>query len=137
MRADDAATASGRPLSVLVVDDEPVLRDLTVAMVASLGHRASSAADGEQAVDAVRRGGYDLVLIDFDMPVRDGASATREMRRTADGAALPIVMVSGRSDARSIAEARAAGVSDYLVKPLRLDTLRRILDGLPRPDGRG
>lgn len=125
------STRAGVGLLVLVVDDDPLLRDLTVLLVEELGHRADAVGDGEQAVRAVRNGRYDLVLMDYDMPRRDGPSATREIRRM-DGvcARLPIVMVSGRHDAASIAEAHAAGVDAYFTKPFRIDALRRLLDEL-------
>lgn len=127
------AVPGAAALVVLVVDDDPLLRELGVRLLQSLGHRAEAVGDGEQAVQAVRSGDYDAVLIDYDMPHRDGVSATRGIRRMGGKfATLPIIMVSGRNDALSMSQARAAGVDAYFVKPLRIGVLREALGEFAR-----
>lgn len=108
---------------VLVVDDNEINRVVIARMIEVIGHVSRLAADGQAGVDAVAAGGIDLVLMDVQMPDMDGLAATRAIRARV-GARLPIIGVSahGLDEDRTLAV--AAGMDDYLVKPVTLDDLR-------------
>lgn len=112
--------------AVLVVDDDPALRGLFADLLSEQGCRVSTAADGAEAVRAVRQSRPDLVLIDYEMPELDGLAAAREIRAL-PGRPVPIVMISSRDDAATREAARAAGIDRYLVKPVSPATLRSLV----------
>lgn len=89
-------------------------------MVAALVHAGITdvvqAADGREAVDAVKAQGFDLVLIDWYMPNLPGIDAVRAMR--AENETMPIIMVSVEADRALVVKALKAGVTDYLIKPV-------------------
>lgn len=112
--------------AVLVVDDDPTLRELFAALLREQGYRVATAADGNEAVRAVRQSRPDLVLMDQEMPGLDGLAAAREIR-SLPGAGVPVVMISSRDDGPSFEAARAAGIGRYLVKPVSLSTLLSVV----------
>ncbi len=116
--------ASG--FTVLVVDDDATLRELYAQLLREQGYRVETAANGAEAVQAVRLSRPDLVLIDYEMPILDGLAAAREIRALA-GTPPPIVMISSRSDAATRAAAAAAGIARYLVKPVSLARLQSVV----------
>lgn len=121
--AGQAAAAGGMPASaslrVLCAEDNPFGRVVLSAILTGLGHRVDFAGSGEAAIEAVTRGGYDLVLMDVTLPGIDGLDATRSIRALpGDVARIPVIGLSGRSDPSDAAKAREAGMDDYLVKPV-------------------
>lgn len=121
--AEDAA-----PIHILLAEDNEVNRMLVSRMLAKAGHRVDEAEDGAQAVEAARRRVYDLVLMDMQMPVMDGAEATTEIRAMGgDRAEMPIVALT----ADAIPEHRhgyiAAGLDDVLLKPVDWNALNRTI----------
>lgn len=115
--------ADANGLAVLVVDDDDTLRGLYAQLLQELGYRVDTAANGAEAVQAVRLSRPDLVLMDYEMPILDGLAAAREIHAL-PGAPPPIVMISSRSDAATRAAAAAAGIARYLVKPVSLAALQ-------------
>jgi len=114
---------------VLVVDDTHANRELFTAILAGLGVEVVTAADGAEAVHRVQSGDYDLVLMDVQMPVMDGLTATREIRRqeAATGRRIPIVALSANVQPEQIAHCRDAGMDDHLAKPLQVPLLAAAL----------
>ena len=133
-----AATPGTAPaLKILLVDDDPVSRRLAGLMLERLGHgRPDTAADGRAALEAVRRQGYDLLLMDLEMPELDGLEATREIVRQLGAQRPRIVIMTAAEDDREAC--RAAGADDYLGKPLSQQALAAALAGArpepPPPD---
>ncbi|HET7020306.1 MAG TPA: ATP-binding protein [Xanthobacteraceae bacterium] len=129
--ASDGAAArdqSVHPLSVLCVEANPHGRVLLNTILAELGHRADFVGTGAAAVEAVTRGGYDVVLMNVVLPDIDGLEATRRIRTLADRAGrMPIVGVFGRASAGEEDAARAAGMNGYLTKPLSPGALTQVL----------
>jgi two-component system, sensor histidine kinase len=121
-------------LSVLCVEDNPYGRVILNTILAELGHRADFASSGEGAIDAVTRG-YDAVLMDMTLPGIDGLEATRRIRAFAEPTGqIPIIGISGRSDAGDEAAAKAAGMNAYLRKPLSPKMLNDVLAAVvPKP----
>jgi signal transduction histidine kinase len=130
--ADQATTTPyGR---VLVVDDDPVSRQVTRLQVTRLGFAADEAAGGAQAVSAAATGAYQLILVDCQMPGVDGLAATAAIRRQeAPGRRALIVALTADISSEQRERCRAAGMDDYLEKPLRLQTLAELLNRCLRP----
>jgi two-component system sensor histidine kinase/response regulator len=114
---------------ILVAEDNPVNQRLMIAMLRRLGHTPDVAPDGESAVRACLEKEYDLVLMDVHMPVLDGLEATRQLRalRTAESHRLPIIALTAHAMASHRAECLAAGMDDYITKPIAAGDLERAL----------
>ncbi len=113
---------------ILIVDDDPNLRDLLSEVVSSLGHDAVTAATGEEALERAHAARPDLVLLDIVLPDRDGLTVLRSLKTDLGLEAVPVLMVTGRGDAATRLEALEAGAEDYLEKPCRLEALRSTLE---------
>jgi two-component system, sensor histidine kinase len=126
--ASAAPAAAGRRLRILCAEDNPYGRVVLNTILTELGHRTDFVGTGEAAVAAAATGEYDVVLMDVTLSGLDGVAATRRIRALPDEAArVRIVGISGRSQAREEAAARAAGMDDYLVKPVSPSALARVL----------
>ena len=102
-------------------------------ILVELGHRVDFAGTGDAAVSAVDRGGYDLVLMDVTLPGMDGLAATRAIRALRGNAAdVPVIGISGRTDAGDEAAALAAGMSAFLAKPVSPAALAQAVMKLAR-----
>jgi DNA-binding response OmpR family regulator len=122
----------GRPLRILVVDDDPAMVGAINALVGTEGHQVITAYDGLTAVRRFREEHPDLVLLDLAMPGPDGFTVTGQMR--AAGSA-PIIIVSGESSEAAKVRALGIGADDYLVKPFgRQELLARIAAVMRRAD---
>ena len=118
MPAHNATQRASKPAVVLVADDDPVMRLLMVEMLDSVGLDAIEAADGAQAVQLARERSPDLILMDVEMPHMDGFAACRAIRDAANGASVPIVMVTGGDDLEAVTNAYEAGATDFVSKPI-------------------
>ena len=115
----------GPGLRVLVVDDSGTNRLVAMRLLERRGHRATCAANGAEALDALSAAEFDLVLMDVQMPVMDGITATRRLRRMGgEVAALPVVALTAFEHR---AEFLAAGFDGYLAKPLTPEALDRAI----------
>ena len=114
------AAGRARPLHVLVAEDHDVNRQVMDAVLESLGHRATFAANGQEAVDAVRRQVFDVVLMDLHMPVMDGFEATRRIRALPEPAraAVPIFALTADAFPETRDRCLVAGMNDFLTKPI-------------------
>jgi two-component system, sensor histidine kinase len=108
-----------RSLRVLCVEDNPHGRVILNTILAELGHTADFVATAQAAVEALRPGGYDIVLMDVGLPGIDGIEAVRRIRALPGAIGrVPILGISGGSAPTQQTAARAAGANDYLVKPV-------------------
>jgi CheY-like chemotaxis protein len=115
---------------VLVVDDHPLNREIVEALLGAVGITPVMASNGQEAVDRLRMSGasaFDLVLMDIQMPVMDGYSATRELRSRAGFEALPIIAMTAHIMEHEKGLQRAAGMSDFIGKPFDHPTFYRTL----------
>ena len=96
-------------------------------MLEHLGLQAEVAEDGEQALERLRRGGLDLVLMDCQLPLLDGWEATRRWRAEETGPRLPIVALTANAVLGDRERCLAAGMDDYLSKPVELEQLARVV----------
>jgi signal transduction histidine kinase/DNA-binding NarL/FixJ family response regulator len=123
--------ASIPPCKVLVVEDNAVNRELMVAMLAKLGQRAEFAHDGEQALERLASESFDLVFMDVQLPGIDGMEATRRIRAAghlaASGGALPVIALTANAFVADRRDATAAGMDDFVAKPVRIDAIGAVL----------
>ena len=110
---------TGAGLHILLVEDNKINRTFALALLAKAGHRVDVAENGLQAVDAVLKADYDVVLMDIQMPEMDGIQATKRIRKMAPPKnAVPIVALTAHALAGQREEYLAAGMDDYLSKPV-------------------
>jgi signal transduction histidine kinase/CheY-like chemotaxis protein len=135
----DAATSDTpwhTPLRVLVAEDNQVNQKVAQLMLARLGHRVDTVANGLEAVEALRRANYDVVLMDVQMPVLDGLEATRRIRAELPADRQPhIVAMTASVLVEDRTACRAAGMDDYLAKPVRAPELTAALTPLLHTTG--
>ena len=131
--------SSLQSLHVLLVDDNQHMRAITSAVLQSAGVRkVREASDGAAGLEILRQQAIDLAIVDFNMFPLDGVEFTRLVRNSPDTANpyLPIIMMTGHSEKSRVYEARDAGVTEFVVKPI---TAKAILDRIqavifrPRP----
>jgi signal transduction histidine kinase/ActR/RegA family two-component response regulator len=121
------APARSSRCRVLVAEDNPVNQKVIVAMLQKLSISPTVVGNGQQAVDAVSAGEFDLILMDCQMPTMDGFAATRAIRQRDLPCQPAIVAVTANAMASDAAECRAAGMDDYISKPISVGELRRVL----------
>jgi CheY-like chemotaxis protein len=112
------------PPRVLVVEDSPINQIVAVRTLEHCGCRADVAGDGLQALEALSAHEYDAILMDCQMPVMDGFDATIELRRRENGGRrTPVIAMTANATANAVAECLAAGMDDYVGKPVRREQL--------------
>ncbi len=118
----DATLATRHPLRILLAEDNVVNQKLALRLLGQMGYRADVAANGLELLQALQRQPYDLALMDVQMPEMDGLEATRRIH--AGGGACPrIVAMTANAMQGDRAECLAAGMDDYLTKPIRVEAL--------------
>jgi two-component system response regulator MtrA len=105
---------------ILLVEDDASIRETTSLGLAGAGFRVTTAGDGREALDRFRQQPFDLVVLDLMLPGLDGYEVCRELRRTS---AVPIVMLSARSDTVDVVVGLELGADDYVTKPFELPEL--------------
>ena len=108
---------------ILVVDDEPAIRQLIVFTLDDLGHTVLEAANGEEAIAAVNEHHPDLLLLDVMMPKVDGWAVLRELRRTGLKRNTRVVLLTAKSGENDFVNGWKLGVDEYLTKPFDPDEL--------------
>lgn len=118
----------GRPLRVLIVDDDPTNRLVAVSMLKAFDIQTNTACDGSEAVTAASHFNYDLILMDVRMPEMDGLEATRAIRaRGGRLTSVPIVALTANAFPEDINACKDAGMNDIIVKPTRKKALIEII----------
>ena len=125
------APAAMRSLHVLVAEDNKINQQLTAMILRSVGHEVDTVENGEQAVNAVRNGAYDVVLMDVQMPVLDGIQATVRIRSLPPPAnSVTIIAVTAHAMTGAREQYLTMGVDDYVAKPIDALTLLGKLAGI-------
>lgn len=113
--------------SILLVEDNIINQEVARAILEKQGHKVSVAESGEQALSLCSEQCFDLVLMDVQMPHMDGREATRRLRLQLNGKPLPIIAITANVMPGERERCLAAGMDDYLSKPINPHTLRRML----------
>lgn len=126
-------------IHVLLADDNPNMRAIVAAMLKSVGvGRLTEVEDGAAALDLLRREAVDIAIVDFRMKPMNGVDFTRAVRNEdhSPNPYLPVIMMTGHSEKSRVTEARDAGVTEFVAKPVRAQTLLTRLEAVilhPRP----
>lgn len=109
-------------MKILLVDDSVVIRDISTAILAQLGHTdVETASDGREALAKLGQVSPDLIVVDWNMPGMDGLTFVRELRKF--DKRTPVIMATTEFERRRVIDAVRAGVDDYVVKPYRPELL--------------
>ncbi|MCW5661636.1 MAG: GAF domain-containing protein [Burkholderiaceae bacterium] len=126
--AIDPAMAAQHPLRILLAEDNVVNQKLALRLLSQMGYRADVASNGIEAIESIERQPYDVVLMDVQMPEMDGLEATRRITaKFARGARPRIVAMTANAMQGDREECLAAGMDDYVTKPIRVDALVQAL----------
>jgi signal transduction histidine kinase/DNA-binding response OmpR family regulator len=120
-----------RPLRILLAEDNKINQQFASVLLSKAGHSVEVAENGHQAVDAVRRSDFDVVLMDIQMPELDGVGATREIRLLpGPKGSIPIIAMTAHAMAGAREEYLDAGMNDYISKPVQPALLMSKLAGI-------
>jgi CheY-like chemotaxis protein len=123
-----SAARVARVPHILVVDDDPAIRDVMCDILEMSDYAVRTASNGVEALDEVHRRPPMLVLLDLMMPVMDGWEFLRNCRRASDCASVPVAIMSAARDAASIAD--ELGAQAFLPKPFELDDVLTVVNRL-------
>jgi CheY-like chemotaxis protein len=129
----DEGLASRHPLRILLAEDNVVNQKLAIRLLEKLGYRADIAANGLEALEALERQTYDLLLSDVQMPEMDGLEATRQiLERWPEGERPWIIAMTAEAMSGDRERCLDAGMNDYVAKPIRVDELVAAIKRTPR-----
>jgi len=129
----DPGLAARHPLRILLAEDNAVNQKLALRLLTNMGYSADVASDGQRAVDAVEGGAFDVVLMDVQMPEMDGLEATRQIRARWPDRKVHIVAMTANAMAGDRDACLAAGMNDYISKPIDPAILAEALARAPSP----
>jgi signal transduction histidine kinase len=121
------ALRQAQQCTVLIVEDNAINQLVTRGMLLKLGYRVRTADNGAEALDLLRGEGVDAVLLDCQMPVMDGFATCRAIRALPGFAEVPVLAITAHSHSGDRERCLAAGMSDYLAKPVKFEELRVLL----------
>jgi CheY-like chemotaxis protein len=134
--ADQAVSArpSTAAARILLAEDDDIMARMIEAALGRQGHEVIRAVNGAEAVSLAAGRPFDLILLDLQMPVMDGADACRALRKHPHLTDVPIVLLTAQSNRQQVRERSLPGVTDYLIKPFGLADLRSRVQHWLRPD---
>jgi signal transduction histidine kinase/DNA-binding response OmpR family regulator len=129
----DSQLAQRLPLRILVAEDNRINQKVALQILKRMGYRADVANQGEEVLEALHRQGYDVVLMDVQMPVLDGLEATRRICQQWEPHQRPwiIAMTAGAMEGDRV-KCLEAGMDDYLTKPVKIASLQAALENIPQ-----
>ena len=115
--------------TILIAEDSSVILNLTKKILELQKYHIVSAKNGNEVIKQMESQSIDCVLMDINIPVKDGMECTREIRRNSNPqvAQVPIIAITGNANNYSMEQFREAGITDYLPKPLDFDALVRVV----------
>jgi CheY-like chemotaxis protein len=128
--ADERILPANRSLRILLAEDNSVNQKVAVLLLRKMGHEVDVVADGEQAVIAVGRDIYDLVLMDCQMPMMDGYAATRAIRQLTLSNRIPIIAMTANAMPEDRRRCEEAGMDDYVSKPISITHLQNAIEAV-------
>ncbi len=114
--------------TIMVVDDDDDIRQMMRVLLEEDGYSVLEAENGQQAIDIAQSASPDLILMDLSMPVLDGLTATRRMREIDRVSNVPIIAITAHDSPEHRTNASAAGINEYLTKPIDFVKLDKLLD---------
>lgn len=110
---------------ILVAEDSSVIQNLTKRILTIQNYEITSVKNGAQVLEKLKKGPYDLVLLDIHMPVMDGMTCATEIRANDPGGNkdIPIIAITGNAMNYSMEDFKEVGINDYLPKPLNYDNM--------------
>jgi two-component system phosphate regulon response regulator PhoB len=131
--ADQASSRRfGVGARVLLVDDDPIVRELVTSLLETVGFTIVSCESAEEALSQIAAVAFDLLVIDWGLPGMSGLDLCRNLRKEARTAAIPVLFLSSNSSSHDMVDAFASGADDYVVKPFRASELGARILGLLR-----
>jgi CheY-like chemotaxis protein len=121
--AMDAEMAKDHPLRILLAEDNVVNQKLAVRILERMGYRADIASNGLEAIESIERQIYDVILMDVQMPEMDGLDATRNIRKLTEATQPHIIAMTANAMEGDREMCLAAGMNDYISKPIRINEL--------------
>jgi len=121
--------ADSQPKTILIAEDSSVILNLTRKILELQKYKIVLAKNGGEVLKQLESNAVDCVLMDINIPIKDGMQCTREIRAHADPKinSLPVIAITGNANNYSMDQFREAGVTDYLPKPLDFDALVRVV----------
>ena len=119
-------------MKILLVEDDPKVGAFLEEGLSQEGFLVDRAHDGNEAIERAGAGAYDLILLDFMLPKKDGLEVAKDIRNRGDE--TPILMLTARDSAEDVGRGRAAGVNDYMGKPFKFDDLLDRIHSLVRQE---
>ena len=114
-----------KDLSILVAEDNIINQKVAETIFSNLGFKVDIVNDGKEAVENFKKKPYDVIFMDLVMPNKDGIQATVDIRGM--GYQTPIIAMTATASKQSQSEAISSGMNDYIIKPVRIETVRNIL----------
>jgi len=121
--------AENSPKTILIAEDSNVISNLTRKILEQQKYKVLLAKNGGDVLPQLEKNPVDAVLMDINIPTKDGMQCTRDIRAHANASinSLPVIVISGNANDYSMADFQAAGVTGYLPKPLNFDELVRMV----------
>jgi len=132
----NSSESQRKPLSILVVEDNAINLRLILAALIRLGYKVDSAQNGQIAIEKYIANKYDVILMDIMMPVMDGLSATKEIRRIEkergypQGKKVKIIAITANAFEDDRSRFSEAGMDHFMNKPVEIEELQKILNGI-------
>jgi CheY-like chemotaxis protein len=125
--APEPASAEMEPIRILVIEDNPTNLQVILTVVQALGYEADVAETGQSGIEKAETGGYDLILLDIQLPDIDGWTIARHLRQYVRAKRLTIVAITASTSPDDRQRCFDSGMDDYVMKPFKISTLKDVI----------
>ncbi len=115
-------------ISVLVIDDDRIIRELLRNILSKKGYKTYMAEDGPSGLQAAHKGDIDLILLDWMMPGMNGLEVLKRLKKGNKTKNIPVIMLTGKDSRCDVDQAASLGVVDYIVKPFNLSIIAQTIE---------